>query len=119
MKFVQEIKGIVEQQFAVARRAKSDEECMICIKKLRAEKENLDEQARMLRMKTAKLYAKVEFVRENNKIVGYIISVVKIVVSGIAIFGGGVMIATGVPLGILAGAILITDGISKIHGFQT
>jgi len=33
MKFVQEIKGIVEQQFAVARRAKSDEECMICIKK--------------------------------------------------------------------------------------
>lgn len=114
MKFVQEIKGIVEQQFAVARRAKSDEECMICIKKLRAEKENLDEQARMLRMKTAKLYAKVEFVRENNKIVGYIISVVKIVVSGIAIFGGGVMIATGVPLGILAGAILITDGINQI-----
>ena len=55
----------------------------------------------MLRMKTAKLYAKVEFVRENNKIVGYIISAVKVVVSGMAIFGGGVMIATGTPIGVL------------------
>ena len=68
MKFVQEIKEVVEQQFAAARRAKSDEECMSCIKNLKAETENLEEQGRMLRTKTAKLYAKVEFVRENNKI---------------------------------------------------
>jgi Protein of unknown function (DUF4225) len=114
MKFVQEIKEVVEQQFAAARRAKSDEECMACVKNLRAETENLEEQGRMLRTKAAKLYAKVEFVRENNKIVGYVISAVKIVVSGMAIFGGGVMIATGTPLGILSGAILITDGINQI-----
>lgn len=85
---------------------------MACVKNLRAETENLEEQGRMLRTKAAKLYAKVEFVRENNKIVGYVISAVKIVVSGMAIFGGGVMIATGTPLGILSGAILITDGIN-------
>lgn len=36
--------------------------------------ENLQQQGRMLRMKTAKLYAKVEFIRENNKFVGYVIS---------------------------------------------
>ncbi|MBD8145856.1 DUF4225 domain-containing protein [Pantoea agglomerans] len=112
--FVQEIKQVVEQQFAAARRAKSDEECIACINNLRVETGNLEEQGRMLRMKTAKLYAKVEFVRENNKIVGYVISAVKIVVSGMAIFGGGVMIATGTPLGILSGAILITDGINQI-----
>ncbi|MCT4713370.1 DUF4225 domain-containing protein [Enterobacteriaceae bacterium H11S18] len=114
MNFVQEIKDVVEQQFAAARRAKSDEECMACVKNLRAETENLEEQGRMLRMKAAKLYAKVEFVRENNKIVGYVISAVKIVVSGMAILGGGMMIATGTPLGILSGAILITDGINQI-----
>jgi hypothetical protein len=114
MEFVREIKEVVEQQFAAARRAKSDEECMACVKNLRAETENLEEQGRMLRTKAAKLYAKVEFVRENNKIVGYVISAVKIVVSGMAIFGGGVMIATGTPLGIISGAILITDGINQI-----
>ena len=112
--FVQEIKQVVEQQFAAARRTKSDEECIACINNLRVETENLEEQGRMLRMKTAKLYARVEFVRENNKIVGYVISAVKIVVSGMAILGGGVMIATGTPLGILSGAIHITDGINQI-----
>ncbi|MTD37467.1 DUF4225 domain-containing protein [Erwinia sp. CPCC 100877] len=114
IKFVREIQAVVEQQFAIARRAKSDEECMVCIKNLKAERESLLEQERMLRMKTAKLYAKVEFVRENNKIVGYIISAVKVIVSGMAIFGGGVMIATGTPIGILSGVILVTDGINQI-----
>ncbi len=61
MKFVREIKEVVEQQFAAARRAKSDEECMACVKNLRAETENLEEQDRMLRTKAAKLYAKVIF----------------------------------------------------------
>jgi len=114
MHFVREIQHVVEQQFAIARRAKSDEECMICVKNLRDETERLEEQGRMLRMKTAKLYAKVEFIRKNNKIVGYVISAVKVVVSGISIFGGGIMIATGTPLGVLSGAILITDGINQI-----
>lgn len=112
--FIREIQAVVEQQFAIARRAQSDEECMACVKNLRTEIENLEEQERMLRMKAAKLYAKVEFVRENNKIVGYMISAVKVVVSGVAIFGGGVMIATGTPLGMLSGVILITDGINQI-----
>lgn len=97
MKFVQEIKEVVEQQFAAARRAKSDEECMACVKNLRAETENLEEQGRMLRTKAAKLYAKVEFVRENNKIVGYVISAVHIVVSGAALFGGMIMMSVMLP----------------------
>ncbi|WP_145571641.1 DUF4225 domain-containing protein [Yersinia bercovieri] len=112
--FIQEIKEVVEQQFAAARRAKSDEECMACIQNLRVETENLQAQDQMLRLKTAKLYAKVEFVRENNKIVGYVISAVHIVVSGIAIVGGVMMIASMPPIGVLAGAILIADGANGI-----
>ena len=114
MKFVQEIKDFVEQQFCIARRAKSDEECMPCIKNLRSEMENLQEQSRMLSMKTAKLYAKVEFVRENNKIIGYVISTVKIVASGLTAIAGGVMIATMPAIGMLSGAILVMDGINGV-----
>lgn len=114
MKFIQEIKDVVEKQFAIARRAKSDKEYLTCLQALKLENENLKEQSKLLRMSMAKLYAKVEFVRENNKIIGYVISAVDIVLSGIAIFGGGILISTGTPLGIFFGAVLITDGINQI-----
>lgn len=114
MKFVQEIKDLVEQQFAIARRAQSDEECIACIKVLRDETENLKEQERMLRTKAAKLYAKVEFVRENNKIVGYVISAVHIVISGFAVAAGVIMMSTMTPIGVVAGAILVADGANGI-----
>lgn len=112
--FVQEIKEVVEQQFAAARRAKSDEECMVCIKNLRAETDSLEEQGRMLRTNVAKLYAKVEFVREDNKIVGYVISAVNVVLSGIEVAVGLTLIGSMTPLGILAGAVLVTDGANGI-----
>jgi len=114
LKFVQEIRDLVEQQFAAARRAKSDEECMTCIKNLRAETESLQEQDKMLRMKTAKLYAKVEFVKENNKIVGYVISAVNVVMSGAELALGTTLIASANPIGMLAGAVLVTDGFNGL-----
>lgn len=114
IKFVEEIKQVVEKEFATARRAKTDEECIECLKNLRAEKENLLEQERLLRTRSAQLYAKVEFVWENNKIVGYVISAVHIVISGAALFGGMVMMSTMTPIGVLAGAVLFVDGINGI-----
>lgn len=112
--FVQEIKQIIEQQFAAARRAKTDEECMTCVQKLRAETVSLQEQDRMLRMEVAKIYAKVEFVRENNKIVGYVISAVNVVLSGAEIALGTTLLASANPLGMLAGAVLVTDGFNGL-----
>lgn len=117
VKFVQEIRDLIEKEFAAARRAKSDEECVACIRNLRIEMENLQEQDRMLRMKAAKLYAKVEFVKENNKIVGYVISAVNVVMAGAEIATGLTLIGSMTPMGILAGAVLVIDGangISKI-----
>ncbi|PRO56408.1 hypothetical protein B7T07_21810, partial [Cronobacter sakazakii] len=49
LKFVDEIRQVVMQQFDVARRARSDEECIACLKNLRAENEFLLEQSRMLK----------------------------------------------------------------------
>ena len=112
IKFVEEIKQVVEKEFATARRAKTDEECIECIQNLRAEKENLLEQERLLRTRSAQLYAKVEFVRENNKIVGYVISAVNVVLSGMVFFGGFMMLSTMGPIGMLAGAVLIADGMN-------
>lgn len=114
MQFVQEIKSVVDKQFAAAQQAKSDEECLACVKNLRSEIENLEEQGRLLRNKTAKLYAKVEFVRENNRIVGYMISAVHVVLSGFAVVGGALMISTMTPVGVLAGAVLVVDGLNGL-----
>ncbi|QKJ87093.1 DUF4225 domain-containing protein [Paramixta manurensis] len=68
----------------------------------------------MLRMKTAKLYAKVEFVRENNKIVGYVISAVNVVLSGAEMALGATLLASATPIGVLAGAVLVTDGFNGL-----
>ncbi|MGY4566925.1 DUF4225 domain-containing protein [Erwinia sp. TECH1] len=112
--FMEDIKSFIAQQFLMASQAKTDEECMICIKNLREERENLLEQSRLLQQETAKLYAKVKFVKENNKIVGYTISAVSIVISGVAVFGSIAMMATTTPIGVLAGAVLFVDSINDI-----
>lgn len=76
---------------------------MLCVKALREERENLLEQDRLLKYRVAKLYAKVEFIRENNKIVGYVISAVKIIIAGIEVATGAVMVGMMNPLGVLGG----------------
>ncbi|WP_324028872.1 DUF4225 domain-containing protein [Pantoea sp. JZ2] len=114
LKFVEEIRHVIENQFMIARRAKTDEECIICVKNLREETDNLIEQDRLLKAKAAQLYAKVEFVRQNNKIVGYTLSAVHVVISGIALFTGFMMISTMTPVGMLAGAVLVTDGFNGV-----
>lgn len=114
LQFVDEIKSVIMSQFEAARRAKTDDECMACIKTLRAENDSLLEQSRALKSGYAKLYAEVKVVKEENKIIGYIISGVDVVVGGIAIFGGITMMATMTPLGVIAGAIIIVNGVNTI-----
>jgi hypothetical protein len=114
LQFVDEIKSVIMSQFEAARRAKTDDDCMACIKTLRAENDSLLEQSRALKSGYAKLYAEVKVVKEENKIIGYIISGVDVVVGGIAIFGGITMMATMTPLGVIAGAIIIVNGVNTI-----
>lgn len=109
LKFIGEIKLFIMAQFAIARSAKSQDECMVCIKTLRAENNSLLEQSRALKTGYAKLYAEVKIVKDENKIVGYIISGVDVVVAGVAILGGIVMMSTMTPLGVVAGAIIVVE----------
>ena len=94
IQFVDEIRAFIMTQFEAARRAKTDDDCMACLRALRAENASLLEQSRSLRTGYAKLYAEVKVVRDENKIVGYIISAVDVVVAGAAIFGGIVMMSS-------------------------
>lgn len=97
LQFVDEIKSVIMSQFEAARRAKTDDECIACIKALLAENDSLLEQSCALKTGYGKLYAEVKIVRDENKIVGYIISAVDVVVSGVAIFGGIVMMSSMTP----------------------
>ena len=107
IQFVDEIREFIMSQFEAARRAKTDDDSMACLLALRAENTSLLEQSRSLKTGYAKLYAEVKVVRDENKIVGYIISAVDVVVAGAAIFGGIVMMSTMTPVGVVAGAVIV------------
>nr|BEK77161.1 hypothetical protein EATA8330_00550 [Enterobacter asburiae] len=77
IKFMDDIRQFVMQQFSATRAARSHEECMECLKNIRTENESLLDQSRMLRSRTAQLFAQIELVKENNKVVGYVISSIK------------------------------------------
>jgi len=114
IQFVDEIRAFIMAQFEAARRAKTDDDCMACLRALRAENTSLLEQSRSLKTGYAKLYAEVKIVRDENKIVGYIISAVDVVVAGAAIFGGIVMMSSMTPVGVVAGAVIVVNGFNTI-----
>lgn len=114
VQFMDDIRNLIRNEFDVAQKATSDDECIQCIQRLRDENTGLQEQSRLLRMQTARIYAKVEFVKQNNKIVGYMISAINVVMSGLTVVGGVALFGTMNPLGMLAGATLVVDGINGI-----
>jgi hypothetical protein len=56
----------------------------------------------------------VKVIRDENKIVGYIISEVGVVVAGAAIFGGIVIMSSMTPVGVVAGAVIVVNGLNTI-----
>lgn len=118
IRFLDEIKGFMSAQLNGIRQARSDDVCKECIANLKAERDNLKVQDRMLRTGEAYLAAAVKLYEENGKIVGYAISVVGIVIGGIQMAGGFTMgvgsAATGNVLGVIAGATLFFHGISNL-----
>ncbi|MCU6361163.1 DUF4225 domain-containing protein, partial [Enterobacter quasiroggenkampii] len=87
---------------------------MECQKSNGAENESLLDQSRMLRSRTAQLFVQIGLVKENNKDIGYFISSIKVVLSGLQIVAGVGAMMTMNPVGALAGAILVMDGAKAI-----
>lgn len=114
LKFVEEIRDLITEQLAAARRFKTVESYTKSTEILRTETANLQEQDRLIRTKAAQVYARIEFVKENNEIVGYVISAVSVVLSGFEVVGGVALFGTMTPVGMLAGATLVMDGLNGI-----
>lgn len=118
IRFLDEIKVFINAQRNDIRQARNDDVCKECIANLKAERDNLKVQDRMLRTGEAYLAAAVNLYEDNGKIVGYVISGVGIVLGGIQIVGGAMMAvgsaSTGNILGVIAGATLIFHGTSNL-----
>lgn len=114
LKFIDEIKSVINSQFELARRANSDDECMTCLRNLQAENSSLLEQSRQLQSGYAKLYAQIKYVRDEDRMVGYVISGVKVMLAGMQGALGFVLTSSMTPVGVLAGAILIVDSANTI-----
>lgn len=130
MRFYDEVRYFASLQLNTLRSANSDEQRQECIQNLKKESHNLSIQDRMLRTGQATLSSSVKFYHNNEKIVGYVIDGILVVLSGLQIVAGvGVLIgsvATGNIIGALAGSTLIMngagsgiEGISKLRGVST
>ncbi|EPE9057352.1 DUF4225 domain-containing protein [Klebsiella aerogenes] len=117
IRFQESVKRFALSQINIIRNSSDDKQCQQCIQAIRQERENLLIQDRMLRTGEAMLTASVRFYRENEKIIGYIIDGIGVVLGGMQVIGGFGITAsslmTGNVIGVIAGATLM------FHGFGT
>lgn len=92
--FISEIKSLIDEQFNLVRKAKSDSDCMRCIQNLKSEYEALHYQDRLIRNKNASFYSSIKIIKENEKIIGYVITGFNILLGGVQLFTGGLMMST-------------------------
>ncbi|MEN4978002.1 DUF4225 domain-containing protein [Erwinia billingiae] len=112
--FKDEIQSFISLQLDVIRAASTDNECQACIQNLKQEHEYLTIQDRMLRSGHAVVSASVQFYHEHEKIIGYIIDGIGVVVGGLQMVAGATLIAgsmaTGNVIGVVAGSSLVLSG---------
>lgn len=129
VRFQDDVKRFIQSQFAIIRKSTEDSQCQQCIQAIRQERESLLIQDRMLRTGEAVLTASIRFYQENEKIIGYIIDGIGVVIGGMQAVAGIGFIATSIPtgniIGIIAGANIMLNGISsatesiqKLYGAQ-
>ena len=119
VRFQESVKRFALSQINIIRNSSDDKHCQQCIQTIRQERENLLIQDRMLRTGEAMLTASVRFYRENEKIIGYIIDGIGVVLGGMQVIGGiGLVlgsVGTGNVIGIVAGATLVFHGAGTIR----
>lgn len=120
--FQDDVKRFIDAQLSTLRSASSEAECQQCLIHLQEEHKNLSIQDQMLRSGQAALHASVQFVK-NEKVWGYIINGVGVVLGGLQMVAGfGVIaasFATGNIIGIGFGAMLTLHGVNGVQeGFH-
>jgi hypothetical protein len=118
MNFMDEIQSFISLQLNAIRTASTDNECQACIQNLKQEHEYLTIQDRMLRSGHAVVSASVQFYHDHEKIIGYIIDGIGVVVGGLQMVAGATLvagsIATGNVVGVVAGGSLVFNGFGSL-----
>jgi hypothetical protein len=114
LKFQDDVQAFINAQLNVIKNGRNDDECQACIQNIRQERENLSIQDRMLRTGQAAIHASVQFYQDNQKVIGYIIDGIGVVLGGLQIVtGAGLVIGsigTANVVGIVAGISLVANG---------
>ncbi|AUX71777.1 DUF4225 domain-containing protein [Erwinia pyrifoliae] len=114
MKFQDEVRDFANLQLNTISSTTSDDQFQECIQNLKKESHNLSIQDRMLRTGQATISSSIKFYHDNEKIIGYVIDGIGVVlgtlqmVAGVGVFAGS--LATGNVLGMLAGSALVANG---------
>jgi hypothetical protein len=106
------------QMKTIERNSDNEWICKNKIQTIREEDNSLRIQDRMLRTGEAKLTAAIHIYHENEKVIGYIIQGVGIVVGAFQVLGGMGVIAASVAhdniIGVIAGAVVMIHGFGNI-----
>ncbi|MBF7993935.1 DUF4225 domain-containing protein [Rahnella laticis] len=118
IKFVNDIESFSQKCVEKIRTARDNETCKLAIKSMKREKADLHEQEMMLLAGEAKLYVTTTF-DKNKDTIRYIINGACIalgtgqIVAGINLIAGSMV--TLDPVGVLAGALIISTGVNTIE----
>ncbi|AVF35359.1 hypothetical protein BV494_10615 [Rahnella sikkimica] len=118
IKFVTDIENFSQKCVEKIRTARDNETCKFTLKIMKREKSELHEQEMMLLAGKTKLYVTTTF-EKNKDIIRYIINGVCIalgtgqIVAGINLIAGSMV--TLDPIGVLAGALIISTGVNTIE----
>ena len=120
IRFQESVKRFALSQINIIRNSSDDKQCQQCIQAIRQERENLLIQDRMLRTGEAMLTASVRFYRENEKVIGYIIDGIGVVLGGMQVIGGFGITASSLMTGNVIGVIGVIAGATLMfHGLGT
>lgn len=117
VKFQDEVRDFARLQLHTIRNSTSDDQCQECIQNLKQESQYLKIQDRMLRTGEAVVSSSVQFYHDHEKVIGYVINGIGVVLSGLQIVAGvGLIVGsvtTGNILGVVAGSTLVMNGVGS------
>jgi len=117
IRFQEDIQRFIDANMQALNNAKSDNECNLYVDNMRQEQINLEKQDRMLRFGDAVVTASAQFFHDHEKVIGYVIDGIGVVIGGLQVVGGAGILATSVMsgnvVGIIAGANIFLNGLSS------
>lgn len=119
IRFQEDIQRFIDANMQALDNANSDNECNLYVDNMRQEQSNLEKQDRMLRFGDAVITASAQFYHDHEKVIGYVIDGIGLVISGLQVVGGGTIfissLMSGNIIGVIAGGNIVLNGVSSFY----